>query len=264
MTDTICIGVPYFLGERVAGRSAADEIRASGLAAAIGAPWIDVAPDFAAHPDPIVAVNRALAEIIAAHRARAPLIFAEDCVSALGAMKGLAGHDPVVLWLDAHGDFNTPATTPSGFLGGMPLAMLVGRGDMRLMQGLDLAPIPEEDVVITDARNLDPEEAAALRASAVTHLRDFDALMAFLLTGRPLYVHVDIDVVDPAEMPAVGYPAPGGPSLNQVAATLTRVARDGRVAGISFSLWDAGLAADDRPLQGTLTLVRAFLDGMEG
>lgn len=103
-----------------------------------------------------------------------PLIFASDCCSALGAMKGFEAQSPAVLWYDAHGDFNTWETTPSGFLGGMPLAWLVGRGDMQVMNGVGLSPILERDVFITDARNLDPGEAIALRESAVTHLPCLD------------------------------------------------------------------------------------------
>lgn len=261
MPAFVCIGVPYFLGQRIEGRSEVDAVRASGIAAEIGAPWLDVQPDFHAHPDPIVAVNRALAQAVAANPQRTPLIFAADCTSALGVVKGLAPRRTVVLWYDAHGDFNTPETTPSGFLGGMPLAMLVGRGDLSLLRGVGLNPLPETDVILTDGRALDPEEAVALRESAVTHLRRFDDMLAFLLTGRPLYVHLDVDVVDPAEMPALGYPAPGGPSLEAVAASIQRVARDGQVAAILFSLWDERLATDDRPLQGTLRLVRAFVEG---
>jgi len=167
-----------------------------------------------------------------------------------------------VLWLDAHGDFNTPETTPSGFLGGMPLAMLVGRGDLSLMRAIGLDPIVEERVVITDARDLDPAEAVALRESAVTHLPAFDDLRAFPLPDYPLYVHVDTDVVDAADLPAMSYPAPGGPSLEAVAAALRRVGQEGQIAGVLFGLWNADLAGDDRPLTATLTLVRAFLAGL--
>ena len=263
MPDFICIGVPQFLGEMIEGRDEVAAIRASGFAAEIGAPWVDVQPDVVPGADPLVAVNRALAEAIQAHPDRVPVVFAADCTTALGVMKGLEAQRPRIFWYDAHGDFNTPETSPSGFLGGMPLAMLVGRGDMSLMNALDLKPIPEEHVVLTDARDLDPQEAIALAQSRVTHLANFEDSLAFLLTGRPLYVHLDTDVVDEAELPGMSYPTSNGPSLDAVAASLERVAHDGQVVGLLVSLWNGALVDDNAvPLAATLRLVRAVLAGM--
>jgi arginase len=263
--EYVCIGVPHFLGKLIDGRDEVAAIQASGIAAEIGATWVDVRPEVALDEDPIVAVNRALAEAIQAYPGRVPIVFAADCVSALGAMKGLEAQRPHIFWYDAHGDFNTPETTPSGFLGGMPLAMLVGRGDLGLLDALDLKPIPEENVVLTDARDLDLQEAEALARSRVTHLRRFEDSLAFLLTGRPLYVHLDTDVVDAAELPGLLYPTPGGPSLEAVAASVERVAHDGHVVGLLVSLWSGALVDDNAiPLAATLSLVRAFLAGMQG
>ncbi len=262
MSKFVCIGAPYFLGERLPQRTEVDDIRASGLAARIGAPWVDLAPDFAHSPDPITAVNRALAETIAAHRDAFPIIFASDCTSALGAVKGLSDTlDGLgIVWFDAHGDFNTPETTPSGFIGGMPLAMLVGRGRQDLMAGVGLVPLREEDIILTDARDLDPGERIALRSSAIRHLPQLRDLLSAPLPDKPLYIHLDVDVVDPADMPALGYPTPGGPSLDETAAVLRRVARDGRVVGLLISLWNGALATDKQPLNGVLALVQAFIE----
>jgi len=263
VAEFVCIGVSHFIGEPPGGASAVEAVRASGIAAELDAPWVDVLPVFAGGYHPIVAVNRALAETIAAHRGRVPLIFAADCTSALGACKGLAALSPAILWLDAHGDFNTPDTTPSGFIGGMPLAMLFGRGDLSLLRGLDLDPFAEENALLADARDLDPGEAEAVQDSAVTHLPDIDDLLALLLTDRPLYIHLDLDVSDPAEMPGMSHPTPGGPSLARVATVLERVARDGNVAGVLFALWDPALPGDaTRSLGGLLRTVRALRDGM--
>ncbi|MBN1285312.1 MAG: arginase family protein [Anaerolineae bacterium] len=260
MAKFVCIGVPYWIGERIEDRTEVASVQMSGIAEEIGAAWVNIAPDFGAHPDPVVCVNRALAATVAAHRDGIPIIFASDCVSALGALKGLESLKPAVLWYDAHGDFNTPATTPSGFLGGMPLAALVGRGNEHLMAGVGLAPTDERDVIVTDARDLDPEEGVMLRQSRLTHLPDVSDLLTAPLPDKPLYVHLDTDVVDCAEMPAMNYPAPGGPSLAQVAATLARVTREAQVVGLLFSLWNDTLAGAHEALEGTLRLVRAFAD----
>jgi arginase len=263
MSQFVCIGVPYWLGERITDRSEVASVKASGIADELGARWVDITPDFAVGVDPVVAVNRALAEAITTHGDKIPIIFASDCTSALGALKGLERHNPAVLWYDAHGDFNTPETTLSGFLGGMPLAMLVGRGNERLMQGVGLVPLNERDVLITDARDLDPAEGVLLRQSNLTHLRHVNELLDVPLPQKPLYIHLDVDVVDSAEMPAMNYPASGGPSLDQVAATLDRVAREGQGVGILLSLWNGAMEGADVALQNTLRLLRALVGGMQ-
>lgn len=253
----VCIGVPYWIGEAQAV-SAVEAVRASGIADALGAAWVDVVPQFADDVPAVVAVNRALAEVIAAHPDHTPLIFAADCVSALGALKGLEARRPSVIWYDAHGDFNTPETTPSNFLGGMPLAALVGRGNDWLMAGVGLSPMDERAILITDARDLDPEEGAMLAASALTHLPTVEALLTHPLPAGPVYVHFDTDVVNTDEMPAMNYPAAGGPSLATTLATLERLNREVTIAGVLFSLWGQHNPGADVALAATLRAVRAL------
>lgn len=258
MNSYVCIGVPYYLGKALPDRREVAALRQTGIADELDAEWIDINPDFAAAVDPVVAVNRALADAIAARPDKIPLVFANDCTSCLGMVKGLERQSPVVLWYDSHGDFNTPETTPSGFLGGMPLAALVGRGNQHLMQGLKLQPILESDVIITDARNLDPEEGDMLRASDVTIYETLAALDSAELPARPLYIHFDADLVDCAEMPAMSYPEPGGPSLQESVESLKHVGARGDVAGALFSLWNGTLAGADEAMAATLELIRAL------
>jgi arginase len=263
MPPFVCIGAPYFLGQSREDRTDVAIVRASGFASEIGAAWIDMLPDYASTPDPITAVNRAVVQAIRSCADCFPLIFASDCTIALGAVGGLLDDEGLgVVWLDAHGDFNTPDTSPSGFVGGMPLAMLAGRGDQQYMQGVGLPPLDEGDFILTDARDLDPGEAITLKNSRVRHLRHLRDLLTAPLPDKPLYLHVDLDVIDPADMPAMGYPTPGGPALAEVAEVVRRVAREGRVIGALFALWNGSRAADDRPLASTLTVVRALIDGL--
>lgn len=253
----ICIGAPYWLGERQ-NPAAVDSVKATGIAERLGADWVDIAPDFDAYENPVVAVNRALAQTIKAHSDKTPLIFAGECVFALGALKGLEAHDPAVIWYDAHGDFNTPETTPSGFLGGMPLAALVGRGNESLMRDIGLAPLNESDVVITDARDLDPQEGDNLRTSGLTHLTDVTALASAPLPQKPFYIHMDTDVVNTDEMPAMNYPTDGGPTLDQTVESFKAVLGRGEVAGVLFSLWNDAKPGADKALASTLKLVDAL------
>lgn len=258
MSDYVCIGVPYYLGESAAERGEVQILRESGIADELGADWVEIEPDFASANDPVVAVNRALAAAIRARPAKTPLVFANDCTSCLGMVKGLESKSPAILWYDSHGDFNTPETTPSGFLGGMPLAALVGRGNQHLMRGVALDPVAESDVIITDARNLDPEEGVMLRGSDVTIYDTLDELNEADLPNKPIYLHFDTDVVDCADIPALSYPEPGGPSLDESIASLRHVMRRGDIAGVLFSLWNSTLEGSDQSQAATLDLIRAL------
>lgn len=258
MTDYICIGVPYWLGESKDGRTEVESIKQSGIADELGADWVDIEPDFAAVDDPVVAVNRAIAATIQAHQDKVPVVFASDCTSCLGMVKGLESHHPVVLWYDSHGDFNTPETSPSGFLGGMPLAAMVGRGNEHLMQGVELDPISEKDVIVTDVRNLDREEGEMMRNSDVTIYGTVDQLLTADLPDKPIYIHFDTDVVDSSDMPAMNYPEPNGPSLAETSETLKHVLDNSNVVGVLFSLWNDTLEGADTALAGTLELVRTL------
>lgn len=195
---------------------------------------------------------RVVAEAVAASVAagRRPLLWSGDCVAPLGVVAGLqrAGMDPVVVWLDGHADFNTAATSPSGYLPGMSLALLVGCGDPAPLGGLGLRPVAEDRVVLAGARDLDPPEEAALATSRIVRVAVED--LGDLPEG-PVFVHVDADVVDPGDLPGMRFPAAGGPSLASVADALRRVTATGRVAAASIGVTlradqvqaDAALAA---------------------
>jgi len=92
-----------------------------------------------------------------------------DCTTSPGLVAGLqrAGVDPVVIWFDAHGDVQTPETSASGRLGGMPVRQLDGGADRTGPEALSLRPVCEEDVVPRDARDLDPPEAEYLATAAI-------------------------------------------------------------------------------------------------
>src|SRR3990172_3538297 len=117
-----------------------------------------------------------------------PVSIAGDCCSVIGVAAGMqrAGIDPGLIWFDAHGDFNTWETTPSGFVGGMPLAMLVGRGEQTMPAAAGLRRLAEARIVLTDARDLDPGEADALRVSRVTHLPRVTDLLDFPIPDGPI------------------------------------------------------------------------------
>ncbi len=214
------------------------------------------------------ALHEALAQAVAesVQAGRRPVSIAGDCCTAIGVLAGLqrAGISPTLIWFDAHGDFNTWETTPSGFLGGMPLAMIVGRGEQTMTRAVRLLPQPEDRVILTDARDLDPGERGALAASRVRHLKRVSDLLHIDLPPGPLYVHFDTDALDPAIAPAQNYPAPGGPSAEALAAVFRRLAQTGRVAAISMSSWNPALDADGSTRGVCMNLLRILRSQQAG
>ena len=198
----------------------------------------------------MTAIHRLLADFAeqSIRSGNRPVGIAGDCCTAIGMLAGLqeAGLNPVLIWFDAHGDFNTRESTPSGFLGGMPLAMLTGRGDQTMLNALGLKPIPDDRVVLTDARDLDPGEKKLVGASGVTHLENVRDLINHPLPDGPLYVHVDTDVVDPNEAPAMNYVAAGGPSAADLDLVFEHLNLSGKLAAVSVSTWNPGLDTDGK------------------
>jgi arginase len=190
-----------------------------------------------------------------------PVSVGGDCLQTAAMLAGLrlAGIDPVIVWLDAHGDFNTPGTSPSGFIGGMPLAMLVGRGERWLRENVGLEAIAERDVILSDARDLDPGEAASLAGSQVAHVRGVADVPSFVPSSRPVYVHFDTDVIDVREAPAMMYPVPGGPSVADLRRMAQALHRTHAVIAVSMTVWDLGRDVDGQTERSCLSVLDALV-----
>jgi arginase family enzyme len=154
-----------------------------------------------------------------------PLVLGGCCCSHVGAVKGLATHhDRIgIVWFDAHGDLNTPETSPSGNQWGMPLRMLIDSG-----------VVDAHDVALVGARNLDPPEVEFIAAAGIHDNPD-----AVLDRVDCVYVALDCDVFEPSEL-SVFMPEPGGPTLTQVERMLGSIRASGSVVGAGLS----GLSPD--------------------
>ena len=215
--------------------------------------------------DSLARLHRPVADfaLAAISRGKVPVSVAGDCCASLPVMAGAqrAGLSPLLVWLDAHGDFNTPETSPSGFLGGMPLAMMVGRGALDIPRASGLAAVAETDVRLIGARDLDPLEAAALESSEVR--RAPLGALAAMRFDRPVHLHVDNDIIDAAEAPANNYPVAGGPSLNEVIEACTDFAAGNTICAVSFSGWNGRLDGDGRTGAACRSLLGAIASAIE-
>lgn len=193
-------------------------------------------------------IHAQLAERVAA--SDEPVIVASgDCTTALPVVAGLQrrGLAPSVVWLDAHADFETPQTTRSGDLCRLALAMLCGRGGASLREASGLSPLRGESCVLTGARDVAPAEADALASAGVRRIDDLAALADARLPPPPWYVHVDLDLIDPPELPPLRFAAPGGPPLEAVAGVLGALAARGAIAavGLACTFTAAALRTDE-------------------
>jgi arginase len=177
---------------------------------------------------------------------RVPVIAAADCSISLTTLPVALRHRPdaKVLWLDAHGDYNTPDTTGSGYLGGMCLAGACGEWDSGLSD--TIAP---EQVVLAGIRDLDAGERELLERSAATVIGAsvVETLVAVknALDGAPAFIHLDLDVLDPEEFPAA-VPAPGGLSSDKLYDLMEAVAEDSELVGLEITAFEAPEDEDER------------------
>jgi arginase len=189
------------------------------------------------------------------------LVYAGDCLSVIGIMAGLqrSGIDPTLYWFDAHGDFHTWETSHSSFLGGMPLAMITGRGEQTIVEATGMIPLADEKIALVGARELDDGEDAAVASSGMTVV-SVDEISGMDPAPGPIYIHVDIDVVDPSDVPAVNYPSPNGPSAELVRAAVGHLAASDRVVAASVSTWNPQLPGAKRAAEVTRSIMDVFID----
>ena len=179
-----------------------------------------------------------------------PVVLGGDHSIAMGSVIGCRrGERTGVIWVDAHGDFNVPETSPSGNIHGMPLAALCGRGVPRLVDlGRPAVPGPVlrgEDVVLIGIRDLDPGEKRLLREAGVTvyTMKEVDRLGVTRIAEETLarlghlsrvHLSLDADVLDPEVAPGVGTPVPGGLTYREAHLLMELFADAGRVTSLDL------------------------------
>jgi len=201
--------------------------------------------------DCIVPMGRRVAGAVATsvQGGRFPLVLGGDHSLSVGSIRGAAKHKKIgVIWVDAHADFNTPETTPSGNIHGMPLAALCGLGDSRLVSLWDETPpiLDPKRVAVIGARDLDPGEKQNLRSAGVMvqSMEQIDRLgmvnaleKAIEQVGHDvegIYLSFDMDALDPRHAPGVGTPVPGGLTFREAHLACEVVAETGKLIGMDM------------------------------
>jgi arginase len=203
------------------------------------------------------------------------LVVAGDDTATVGVVSGLqesdgAGRALGIVWFDAHGDFNTPDTSYSGILAGMPLAVIAGLAGPRWREAAELRlPIAGDRILLVGTRELDGAEDELLRAQSVAMVRASeamqpdpfgDALASLASRCELLYVNIDLDVLDPHLVPSATTPSEGGFDLDELSALLTAVLETGLVAVVSItSLNPLGGVRGQNSTRSAWSLVQTIL-----
>lgn len=176
-----------------------------------------------------------------------------NCNALMGMLGGFQHAEPSgpprevgLVWIDAHGDFNTPETTLSGMLGGMPVAVSAGLALQRLRTESHLdPPISTEHILMVAVRDTDPEEEELIQAHGLARISTADVRDRSEVLHREMrrlseltdliYVHVDMDVLDPREVQGHSLNVADGPTSQELAAALTEMFRYPKVAGLGIA-----------------------------
>ena len=222
----------------------------------------------------VVRANRLLAKEVRKSIAKKelPLVLSGNCNCSLGVLAGLeaAKLKSGVVWFDAHGDFNTPETTPSGYLDGMPLAIAAGRcyKNARIKIGLR-RPLPESLVLLAGVQSMDPLEKIAVARSKINlvPLKKMESLFPKLRRlaskTRNLYLHIDVDVLAKKLAPGVDFRTAGGLSLKDFPPILGQIEKLFSIRAVSITCYNPEKDKQNKTLKSAVTLVQQILHALK-
>lgn len=281
--DVSLIEVPYMMGDERQGKgpsrlveAGADRlIAAKGLHVAIER--VDRGEPFRDSGNAALLVAKRLAQMVrgAVSAGRLPLVLAGGCDVSMGVLSGFDHARCGVVWFDAHGDFNTPETTITGYLPGMCMAVITGHCYRSYWAQIgDSTPIRETATLMLGVRDLDVDEAERFDHSEIAVVQwrngqpaaDVESALDRLATrATEVYLHIDMDALDPEVAPGVLLaPVPGGISREQIEEAVRAVFSRFRVRAAALAVYDPDHDRDDRTLQTALRIIAALAEGARG
>jgi arginase len=281
--DVSLIYVPYDLDEYRVGMGLAPEaMKEAGLLEHLHSEKIWVIEEMEAPANlgeeermkRLEKLEKAVSDLVvhACEKQTLPVIIGGDCLSAIGVCAGLLRHlgqeEFGIAWFDAHGDFNTPETTMSGYLGGMPLASVCGYGLENLRQDAGLEkPVDAAHVMLLAVRDLDAPEKELLNSTAITCLSPGD--LAAGKTGyaasvhfgsiNGVYLHLDIDCLDSQYAPGVSYKTPNGISPQHVVAAVNSIRQYSPLVALTLTAINPALDQEGKTVQTGIDLLVEIL-----
>lgn len=282
MNAHIClIQVPYMVGDENQGSSKGPErlvqAGAEKLVAAQGASValerIDRGDAFRDSGNASLIVGKRLASVVrrAVEAKQFPLILAGSCDVSKSILSGFDHARCGVVWLDAHGDFNTPETTASGYFDGMSLAVITGHCYQNYWAQIgNSAPIPESATLLLGVRDLDPCEEEGLARSSIQMVRWHEgkpqssvqaAFDNLALRVPEIYLHIDMDCLDPKVAPGVIFnPVPGGIVLSDIEDAIRAAFARFWVRACALAVFNPDRDRDDKTLRTGLRIIEVVAD----
>lgn len=235
--------------------------------------WVETSGGGLRHLGAVTAACRAIYNVASAcTRDDFPIFLGGDHSMSIGTISGMAAHGPLgVIWIDAHGDYNTPETTPSGNIHGMPMAVLSGQGHPDLVNlGAVGAKLRPQDIVMIAIRDLDLQERIALAHSGIIvyTMRDIDELGMATVARRALarlnrlpriHVSLDMDALEPTVAPGVGTPVTGGLTFREAHLLMEILAESGKVCSLDVVEVNPILDDGNRTAEVAVALIASLL-----
>src|SRR5687768_10119214 len=236
----------------------------------VGSEQIEAKTSFTTEVGTGFELNRLLAERVNIARAKGsfPIVLAGNCNSCLGTRSGIREENLGIVWLDAHGDFNTPETTLSGFLDGMGLAMAAGRCWESLLRTIPgFTAISEENIVHIGGRDLDPAEEELMKQyelELVPPAEDIKEVLGLIfdrLSKRVerIYLHVDMDILDTGEALPNHLAVPGGLPVEAVEEIIGMLKERFEISAGAITSFEPDYDKDDIVLGAGIRIIKAFV-----
>jgi arginase len=191
-------------------------------------------------------------------------VLSGNCGIALGTVSGCGADKTGVVWFDAHGEATTPETTRSGFLDGMPISTLLGRAWQTLARTVPgFAPVPGERIVLFGTRQVEEAENKLLDEAGVQRVATVEELIRCLSTltkvVEQIYLHVDLDVLDPTEATANQWTPANGITVRTLLDAVAEVRKRAKVAALGIASYDPAVDRDGRALSAALRVAEVLL-----
>lgn len=196
---------------------------------------------------------------------RFPIVLSGNCNTSVGTISGCGPERTGIIWFDAHGEANTPDTTMSGFLDGMPIATLLGRAWRNLAKTIPgFEPIPGNRIVLFGSRDVEPAERELLNSCGVSQISAVDRLRSELPSIAKqvmgIYLHADLDVLDSSVATANQWASAGGITLECLLEAIHVVRHSAPISALGIASYDPGVDRDGRALNAALRVVEAALE----